>query len=415
MSGPISGRRENRAPQKTGTLTGAFIGQKDAAAARFAEEVRPFVEITDWLPDPSQGYGAIKGSAPALVFAHLGDDPCNGLGLVKRLVKAAPGTLVFILAPHKSPDLILEAFRLGAADFLVWPVNNGEALAAVRRAVENVGAAPRPGEIYTVFSLKGGQGISTVALNLADHVQRLSGDKVLLIDLNLYLGDIGVRLNLGAPYSPFDLHKDLHRLDRDLLFSSLLKNERGFYILSCPDEISDADRLQGDDVTQMLSVLTNYLDYLIIDLPHDFSTRSLAALEAADNILLLVQQELAAVKITLRVLDFFRELGYDRNKIHLILNRYLSRSELEADDLSNILQQPVFATLANDYKAVSDSIATGKTVDLSSGNSPFNRDVKKLAAKLTGIPVRESARPLWQQAWSQVLHGLSRKKEATAV
>jgi pilus assembly protein CpaE len=397
--------------QSSAILKGVFVGKKNEVFEKFADEVRPVVEITDWYPNPASSYGDLfRNTPPALVFVDLSDDPPTRLNLANRIIKAAPATLVFTVASSKSPDLILEAFRLGAADFLLWPGNQGEVLAAIRRALEKSSPGGRRGEVYSVFSMKGGQGVSTVALNLADHLHMLSGEKVLLFDLNLYISEIGVRLDLGAHYTPFDLQKDLKRLDQDLLFSSLLKHERDFYLLSCPDEINDADRIRGEDVTNMLDALTAHMDYLVLDLPHDFSPKTLAALEASDKILLLVQQDLAALKITLKVLQFFRELQYGENKIRLLVNRYTRKGDLDVEDLGKILQQPVFGTLENDYGAVFQSITSGKTVDLVAENSPFNRNIKELAGKLTGIPWVGAVKPLWQRALARCLPGFNHRK-----
>ena len=387
-------------------VKGMLVGGKDEVLRKFVEEVRPVVEITQWVQDPSLTLGALRNAPPRAVFLDLGDDPVMGLNLAHRMVKTAPETLVFTLHSSKAPDLILEAFRIGVADFLVWPASHGEAAAAVRRALEKVADKRRKGEIWSVFSMKGGQGVTSVALNLVDHIQALSGEKVLLLDLNLYTSDIWARLNLVPQYTPFDLQKDLKRVDHDLLFSSLLKHERGFYILACSDDISDADRITGEDVVKMLEVLTAHLDVIVADLPHDFSPRTLAALDASDQVLLVFQQDVSVIQSTLKVLQFFRELGYARDKVRLILNRNTRNGDLSPEDLARVFQQPVFAALSNDYKALLHCVNEGKPVDMIHGESPFCRNVKELAGRLTGISPAEPPRSMWRRALARCMPGL---------
>lgn len=396
--------------RQSATLKGMFVGRKDGILERFAAEVRPVVEITEWQTDPSRGYGAIRSAPPPVVFVDLADDPFTRLNLASRIVKAAPSTLVFTVCSTKSPDLILEAFRVGVADFLVWPGDEGQAGTAVRRAVEKLGARRSKGEVYSIFSMKGGQGVTTVALNLVDHIRQLTGEKVLLFDLNLYAGQAGTFLDTGAAYTPFDLQRDLKRLDQDLLFSSLLKHERGFYLLPCPEEISDADRIARDDVARMLEVLTTFMHYIVLDLPHDFSGKTLAALEASDAVLLVFQQDLAAVKLTMRVLQFFDESGYGKDKVRLVLNRYNQKAYLDVEDLSKVLHQPVFGTLDNDYDGVMESLTKGKTVDMVVENSPFNVQVRALAGRLTGVPVVEPLKPFWRRTIERCLPGSNGKR-----
>jgi len=391
-------------------LKGIFVGHRTEPFEDLAEELGSVVEIEGWFVDPALAHTAVKEAPPALVFVNLADDPGTGLNLVGRLVKAASTSLVFPVASNKAPDLILEAFRLGAADFLVWPGDAGEALAAVRRALAKKSSGRHAGEVYAVFSGKGGQGVTSIALNLADHIQQLSGERVLLCDLNLYAGEIGMRLELTSRYTPFDLQRDLRRLDQDLLFSSLPRHERGFYILSGPDEVSDADQIGGEEVTRMLQALSGHMDFLIVDLPHDFSPQTLAVLEASDKILLVFQQDLSAVKNTLRVLQFFRELGYGRDRIQLILNRYLKNGDLGVEDFAKIFLQPVYGTLGNDYRTLLEGINSAKTVDMVDGNSLFNRNIRELAARLTGIATLDANGPWWKRAVARCMASFNGRK-----
>lgn len=387
-------------------VKGMLVGGKDEVLRKFVEEIRPLVDITQWVQEPSLTLGALRNAPPRAVFLDLGDDPVTGLNLAHRMVKTAPETLVFTLYSSKAPDLILEAFRMGVADFLVWPASPGEALAAVRRALEKTAEKRRKGEVCSVFSMKGGQGVTSIALNLADHIQALSGERVLLLDLNLYASDMGARLNLAPQYTPFDLQKDIKRVDHDLLFSSLLKHERGFYVLACSDDISDADRITGDDVAKMLEVLTAHLDFIVADLPHDFSPRTLAALDASDQILLVFQQDISVIQSTLKVLQFFRELGYAKDKVRLILNRSTRNGDLSTEDLVRVFQQPVFAALSNDYKVLLQCINEGRPVDMIHGESPFCKNVRELAGRLTGISPAEPPRSFWRRVLTRCAPGL---------
>ncbi len=386
-------------------MKGMIIGGKDESLQRFADEVRPAVEITRWLHDPSLAAVAVKNEQPMAVFVDLGGDPIGRINLANRVARTVPQALVFTVHSNKSPDLILEAFRSGVADFLVWPAERGATLAAVRRALEKVAAKSRKAEICSAFSIKGGQGVTSIAINLADHIQSLGGENVLLMDLNLYASDIGPRLSLDLEYTPFDLQKDIKRVDRALLFSSLLRHERGFYVLACADELSDADQITGEDVSRMLAVLSTHLDTIVIDLPHDFSRRTLAALDASDQILLVFQQDVPVIQNTLKVLQFFRELGYAGEKVRLVLNRNTRNGDLDSDDFARVFSQPLFATLPNDYKALLQSINAGKPLDVLSGESHLCGTIRELAGRLTGMAPAEPPQSFWKRTLARCMTG----------
>ena len=241
--------------------------------------------------------------------------------------------------------------------------------------------------------MKGGQGVTSIATNLADHIHTLTGDKVLLVDMNLYMGDVSVFLELPATYTPFDMLKDIERMDENLLFSSLTLHPRGFYVLTAPDEISDADQVSGEDINRILNVLGAYLDHVVIDLPHDFAERSLAVLEAADTILLLVQQSMPVIKSVQKAIELFEELGFDEKKVRIVLNRYTEKNELTPDDISYVLNWPVFARIANDFHSLTEVTNKGKTLDTARPETRVNKDMAALSVLLTGIkPERPSGK-----------------------
>ncbi|MCD6185035.1 MAG: AAA family ATPase [Deltaproteobacteria bacterium] len=265
------------------------------------------------------------------------------------------------------------------------------------------GWSGRAGNVTAVFSMKGGQGVTSIAINLADQINLLTGDKVLIVDLNLYMGDVSVFLELPSAYTPFDMVKDLDRMDKNLLFSSLTQHPRGFYILTAPDEVNDAEQLSSDDITRLLQVLRRYFDHIIIDLPHNFNERNMAAIDTADNLLLIVQQSMPVIKNVQKALKLFEELGYDEKKVKVVLNRCLTKSELTAEDISYVLNWPVFASINNDFIRLTDIINKGKTIDMAEPDLKINRDMEILAGLLTGIKLAKKSEKGWSEIISRFL------------
>ena len=367
----------------TDKTNGVIVSGSAGLSRQLAEEIQPAVDVVKTMRDLRAAYSAIREIQPGAVFVDLTEKNAQGLELVQRLSRHLPDCAIFILAREKDPDLILQGLRAGVADYLVYPSENGDALHAVKRALGN--AAGRTGEIIALFSLKGGQGVTSLSLNLVDHLSHVTGEKVLLADLNLYRGDVGICLNMPSTYTGFDLVKDLERMDHNLLFSSLAHHPNGFYVLPAPEEISDADQVSGEDVRRMLALVQRHMDYTVVDLPHDLSDRSLAVLDTADTILVIAQQTLPVIKSVQRTLDLFQELSYGEDKVRIILNRQVRKSEFTTGDLASILKQPVYATVANDYPALMQAVNKGKTLRIAREKSGINKDFRRLAGLLTGM------------------------------
>ena len=389
-------------------IKGIITGNTDGAADDLVQKLASIVEFVKRFEEPSTAYNAIKELRPETVFINMNTDSREGLVLANNIRNTMPGVPVFLFSREKDPDIILEGLRIGVADFLLLPGNDSQIQKSVQKALGRAESGGRSADVTAVFSIKGGQGVTSIAANLTDHIHSLTKDRVILVDLNLYMGDAGIFLDLPSTYTPFDMLKDLERIDENLIFSLLNRHSRGFYLLAAPDEVSDADMVSGEDISRILGVLKKYLDHIVIDLPHDFTERSLAALDAADTILILIQQSMPVIKSVQKALKLFEELGYDEKKIKIVLNRYTEKNELTPDDISYVLNWPVFTSVANDFVSITSATNKGKTLDAARPASKINRDITVLAGLVTGIKPQLKFNKGWQDIISRFVPPLGR-------
>ncbi|MCP4115256.1 MAG: AAA family ATPase [Desulfobacteraceae bacterium] len=379
--------------------SGILISENRKLRQELAGELMPIVDITDRISDISKGYATIREKKTDLVFLDVSRQENDILNLAGRIKKIQPQTDLFMINSRKDPDLLLRGFRMGITDFLTYPFDNAELAGSVRRALDGSGGISKSADIFPVFSLKGGIGVTSTAINLADHIHDLTRDRVLLLDLNLFMGDISGYLNIDITYTPYDLIKDMERMDENLLFSSLFQHPNGFYILTTPEEISDSDQVTANDIMHMLSLLEQHFDYIVIDCPHDFSDRTLEVCTRADRVLVMTQQNIPTVKSALKVIEFFRELNFDKKKIQVIINRYLKKNDMDDVDLEKIFRQKIFSTIDNNYPLFSMAANQGKTLNQADKKGKINNEMKALAGNLTGIKPHE------EKDWKKIISG----------
>ena len=348
-------------------------------------------DIKDRIDDCTLAYTTAKEKEPHLVFLDMSGPRKDLVNLGKRLKKNLPAARIFCIDTQKDPDLILQGFRLGFSDFFHYPFNGTDVEDLVHRAIDPRGAGAGA-EVTSVFSLKGGMGVTTLALNLADQIQALTGDRVLLLDLNLFLGDICAYLNIKSAYTPFDFIHDMDRMDKDLLFSSLYQHSKGFYILTTPEEISDSESLSPDQLMDMLSVLRLHFDHIIIDCPHDLSSRTLKVCSASDRVLVLAQQNIPSAKSVQSVVDFFKDLDFARDRLKIVINRYLKTGDMTDDDLEQIFSRKIFFKIENNYPLFTRAANKGLTLDEAAAGSRLNAGIRQLAEKVAGIRAPKPAR-----------------------
>ncbi len=368
-------------------ITGVVLTGNEDLGQKIVREIQPFCHIKTITKTVDDALGAVQSSRAKVLYAHLTKKTRKtGMALIRRLRRPHPEIIVFIISDSREPDLILEGFRLGIADFLPpVPDGNGWFLAALRKAMGHQETGGRNGFVYSVFSLKGGQGTTSLTLNLADQIRLLTGDRVLLLDLNLYMGDMITLLNLSAAFTPYNLIRNLSRMDENLLFSSLTEHARGFHIIPSPQEISDAESIHRDQITAMLTLLKRHFAHIVIDLSHDFSERTLSAVEASDRVMVLVEPNLMSVKSAQQILSFFQELNYSEDRISIVLNRLDKKSILHPEDVQSVMKQPLFATISNDWSALTQAGHKGDPLGVAHSRRRITRELHQLAGRLTGM------------------------------
>jgi len=349
------------------------------------------VDIKENYNSYSEAYKGLKQKRPDMVFVELEDNKEACFDFIRYVKKRYGSTMIFLIGQNKDPDILLKGLRAGISDFIELSSisNNRNLLSLLKESIARVKNIEEKGEIISIFSIRGGQGVTTIATNLADHIYNLTEDNVVLLDLNFYMSDLSVFLNSTCEYSPLDLIKDLPRMDEELLFSSLTRHKRGFYFLSVPEEKVDLQNFTPKDIDNMLKVLKNYMDYIIVDLPHDFSEMTISVIDNSEILLVLVQQSVPIIKSVEKLLFLFEEMGI-KDKVRLVLNRYVESDEISHKDISSVLGQEVIYKVRNDYKTISSAINSGNVLNALFPDTKVNKDIKNIAIDITNMfPVKE--------------------------
>ncbi len=354
---------------------------------------------------------ALKGASPEVVIVDLANDPELGIKLAHFLAGAsAPSYRIIASGPTLEAELLLELMRGGITEFLPKPVTPEEVREAVHRVAPNNptaggGQATTLGEIYAFFGSKGGSGATTLATNLAIVLHRLTKKKTLLVDLDVELGEAALLLGIQPRFNFVDLIQNFHRVDAGLLASYIERHESGVHLLSAPFHPDRAQAVTADQIRRILQYLKQHYEYIIIDVSKSFTPVTVAAFEQADRIFLTTTIDLPALRNVQRALPLLQRVAHgDKERIHLLLNRFEKGGDVTTREVERSLGLPVYATLSNDYEAVIRSVNTGKPVVLN-GTSAYSQDVSKLGTLITGIQPQQRTPT---GAFQRLTSGLSR-------
>jgi len=269
---------------------------------------------------------------------------------VCRRLRAMPATMstpIVMLTAHDSLEEKIKGFEAGADEYITKPFQPAELQARVKVLMRRVAIAlpervQKTSKVIAVFSLRGGVGVSTFATNLAVGLSQLWKDQVALVDMVLTMGQSALMLNLPLRNTWGDLAKiPSEELEKDLLKNVLLNHESGVSVLAAPRTYVEGETITPAIATKVLDLLRNNYPYIILDLPHDFRETTLAGLDAADEIIVLIAPELASVRAVVGALEVFDELGYDREKIRIVMNWVFERKGLARKDIENVMKHPI--------------------------------------------------------------------------
>lgn len=332
---------------------------------------------------------------PALVIA-----PVDGAGRDLAFDELAfelrrhPGCAAIGTAPVKDADLVLAALRAGVTEFLVTPASDDELRAAVNRLLLLSANPTAQGMVFTLYSAKGGLGTSTIAASLAWELAHRNGKQgVALADFTTTGSGMRVMLNLNPLYDLGNIAAQTDRIDRDFVRSVMVPDPDGISVLAAAEEVDGADSLDVTTAGRLFDVLRREYAFTVVDTDHHFAEPTIAALDAADRIVLVTQLDVSALRSTQRSLGVLSRLGYPPDKILVLVNRRSERDRILLEDAEQVLRRPVTATLPNDYLACADAITSGTFVQRHAPNSPLVAAIGGLANTLTGITGSVPAAP----------------------
>jgi pilus assembly protein CpaE len=349
-------------------------------------KLRAALPDVDWrtLPNGARLSDVLKTASGSSAVVVLETDLEAGFRLVRDLERAS--VRVVVVGPTKDADLILRAMREGAKEFVL--AGDDEALVKAIREQVRPPNAEGVGAIYATFAAKGGVGATTIAVNLAGALQR-RGQRTCIVDLDLNMGDVLAFLDLAGGYSISDVVANMRRLDEDLLDATLLKHTSGIHVLSQTHRVEESDRVDPSMIGALLHFLRRHYDVVVVDGLRSFDDISLAAVDATDQILLVLSQEVPAVRDAKRCVHLFRRLGHE-GKLRLVVNRFQRHLDITPEVIAETAGLPVSATMSNDYPTVVRCVNRGVLLVDDAPKVTVTRDLEGILAVLGPIAEPEA-------------------------
>jgi pilus assembly protein CpaE len=331
-----------------------------------------------------------RPSVALLVIVEMKlSDKANILAFVEGVKKKYPLTSVFITCEAKESDLILETMRAGADDYLPKPVNKLELARAIEKVTRQTlikRSAPEPraaeGKVIAVLGSKDGYGKTTVAVNLAATMARRKDRPVMIMDLDLQGGDVSTFLNIKPNYTIADVARNVNRIDANYVKGAMYRHESGVYMLAEPKNVSEVEEITAPKIKAVLNLLKGMGGYVIVDGGYSFDERALTVMDMSDMIILVGVLTLPAIRTIQKSLSVFRDLGYGKDKVKLIINRNGANEDIKADYAADALNYPISWLIPNEYQTVVTSINRGIPLVTLAPSSNITKSIEEIVKSI---------------------------------
>lgn len=327
-----------------------------------------------------------------VVVASYGHDE-GVTAMVGYAVKHRPDRPVLVMSEASPNGFLRQVFEAGADDVITLPQSAEDVaftlqkVLARRKGVSVPGKASAP--LIAVLGPKGGTGKTLIATNLAVALAQRDAN-VVLVDLDLQFGDIGLALGLSPERTMYDLMKAGAPFDHEKLERHLIRHSSGVKVLIAPTRPDQASAVSIDFLRDIYASLRTMCDAVIVDTPPGFTPEVIATIDVSTEICMVGMLDSLSLKNTKLGLETLDLMGYDTDHVSLVLNRADSRVGITPDDVSTIVGRGPDVSVPSD-REIPRSVNEGTPIVAARQSSAAAKAFRTLADRYTKAPVPRPA------------------------
>lgn len=341
-------------------------------------------ELQEDCSDLSEIYNTLSSLPKSLLIIDLdASTQKKYYDFILKVAEDCPNCRVAAVYENPTIDALVKIMRSGAKEVLSSPVIKGEFFEVLNRIKEQLNddyQKVNRCRMVTVFSNKGGIGKTSIATNLALELAKTTKENVALIDLNFQLGDITTFMDLKPSFNISYMLKNLDKLNKDFLLNTLEKYKNtSLYVLADPPYFKQAEDISPKQVAKLFEILKETFSYIVVDTDNTFDGKTITALDNSDMLFLVTIVNLPALRNCQRCLDLFEKLGYEDDKIKIVINRYMENDEIKAEDVEKLLAKEIYWKIPNNYFSLMAAINKGVPVSELNHASNVSQSYRELA------------------------------------
>jgi pilus assembly protein CpaE len=337
------------------------------------------VALVDGL---EESWTALQETAIDLLVIACGGYSERALVFIDGAVKQRRDRPVVVLCESSPNGFVRRVFEAGADDIITLPETPGNVLFTLEKAVaRKEGASVATGvalaPMICVLGPKGGTGKTLTSCNLAVSLAQ-EGRKVAIVDLDLQFGDVGLALGLAPQRTIYDLAKAGGSLDAEKVEDYLVPHPSGVRVLMAPTRPDQAGAITVEFLRDVYAALRAAHDFVVVDTPPGFTPEVIASIDSSSHICMVGMLDSLSLKNTKLGLETLELMGYDRDRVQVLLNRADSRVGISQDEVVSIIGRSPEVLVPSD-RDIPCAVNEGTPVVASKSRSDAARAFRSLA------------------------------------
>lgn len=340
---------------------------------------------SDAAYDGEEGLAQAERYEPDLIVCDIMMPKMTGYEFCRRArtVPALKDTPIIIFSARFQPIDRQTALDAGATDYMA---KSAAPDALVDRIAELLPsqkpAVTTTTSMYAVFSLRGGAGVSSIAVNLACALAQIKKTSTILADLAEYGGHTALLMGVRPDSTVSQL---LGTNNSDFTLSTVqqftVQHPSGVQLLASSPAFGQSLTDYAGRIPQLLDVLKSDSKITVLDTHLLLEKQLTTARQLLDRVLLVTAPDLPSVQSTAIALQGLIKLGVPDSKISTIVNQVNPDNALPLATIQKVIRRRVAAAIPFD-PTMAKSANTGKPLQLANPLAPAAQAIANLAKKL---------------------------------
>lgn len=352
------------------------------------------VNVVDAVPLGPDTLTALRSREPNIIIVDAAWGSKADVELIRSIATVLPTSLIVLVAPDGDMEYAQQALLSGARGFVTQSSAESALVDALDQMLQletsrrprlpldersRAEAEGREGRLISIFSAKGGVGCTVIAVNLAVALRKHTEEAVCLFDCDLHFGNVAVLLNLWPQATLGELLPYADDLTPELVEEVMLTHNSGVRVLLPPTAFEEAEKVDPALVANVVEILKQRHKFVIADVGARLDSTALAILDSSFRIVLVTTPEVPALHNLRRMLQLTEDLGYPREKVAILGNRFSAGWGIQSTEIAETLGYPISVTLPSDGRLVTQAANRGVPFIIDAPRSAPARAVSELA------------------------------------